>query len=68
MIGEDIMGKVFSCMGQKDDAVAKGLLAGKVRGELLTPCSLLLSFASRVRFRLIFFRSTHLNSTSFLAW
>jgi len=31
MLGEDIMGKIFSCMGEKDDTVAKGLLEGKVR-------------------------------------
>ena len=31
MIAEDIMGKIFSCMGEKDDTVAKGLLVGKVR-------------------------------------
>lgn len=31
MVGEDVMGKIFSCMGEKDDTVAKGLLAGKVR-------------------------------------
>eukprot|EP00903_Cladosiphon_okamuranus_P012828 g11988.t1 len=31
MLGEDIMGKLFSCMGQKDDTVAKDLLAGKVK-------------------------------------
>lgn len=33
MIGEDILGKLFSCMGQKDDTLAKELLAGKVRTE-----------------------------------
>ena len=31
MIAEDILGRVLTCMGQKDDTVAKGLLAGKVR-------------------------------------
>eukprot|EP00178_Gracilaria_changii_P004012 TRINITY_DN1610_c0_g1_i4.p2 TRINITY_DN1610_c0_g1~~TRINITY_DN1610_c0_g1_i4.p2 ORF type:complete len:202 (+),score=30.75 TRINITY_DN1610_c0_g1_i4:108-713(+) len=31
MIGEDIMAKVFSCMGQKDDTVARGLLEGKIK-------------------------------------
>lgn len=31
MIGEDIMGKIFSCMGAKDESVAKGVLGGKVR-------------------------------------
>eukprot|EP00903_Cladosiphon_okamuranus_P012823 g11983.t1 len=31
MLGEDIMGKLFSCMGEKDDTVAKGLLAGKIK-------------------------------------
>eukprot|EP00752_Nemacystus_decipiens_P018571 g16650.t1 len=38
MIGEDIMGKIFSCMGQKDDAFAKGILTGKVKTllEVLT--------------------------------
>ena len=30
MITEDVMAKVFSCMGQKDDTQAKELLAGKV--------------------------------------
>ena len=30
MITEDVMAKVFSCMGQKDDTLAKELLAGKV--------------------------------------
>eukprot|EP00752_Nemacystus_decipiens_P018567 g16646.t1 len=31
MIGEDIMANVFSCMGEKDDTVAKGLLEGKIK-------------------------------------
>eukprot|EP00752_Nemacystus_decipiens_P018565 g16644.t1 len=31
MIGEDIMAKIFSCMGEKDDTVAKGLLEGKIK-------------------------------------
>lgn len=30
MIGEDVLGKLFTCMGAKDDSVAKELLAGKV--------------------------------------
>ena len=37
MIAEDIMGKIFSCMGEKDDTVAKGLLAGKVRLVVVAP-------------------------------
>eukprot|EP00903_Cladosiphon_okamuranus_P012829 g11989.t1 len=35
MLGEDILAKVFSSMGQKDDAVAKGLLVGKVGHRLV---------------------------------
>eukprot|EP00903_Cladosiphon_okamuranus_P012821 g11981.t1 len=31
MIGEDIVTHVAKCFGEKDDAVAKGLLAGKVK-------------------------------------
>ena len=31
MLGEDILGQVLSCFGAKDDTIAKGLLAGKVR-------------------------------------
>eukprot|EP00752_Nemacystus_decipiens_P018568 g16647.t1 len=34
MIGEDIMAKVFSCMGEKDDTIAKGLLEGKLKALL----------------------------------
>eukprot|EP00752_Nemacystus_decipiens_P018574 g16653.t1 len=34
MVGEDILGKLFSCMGAKDDSVAKGLLEGKLKTYL----------------------------------
>eukprot|EP00178_Gracilaria_changii_P004009 TRINITY_DN1610_c0_g1_i1.p1 TRINITY_DN1610_c0_g1~~TRINITY_DN1610_c0_g1_i1.p1 ORF type:complete len:201 (+),score=22.32 TRINITY_DN1610_c0_g1_i1:108-710(+) len=38
MIGEDIMAKIFSCMGKKDDTFAEGVLTGKVKTllEVLT--------------------------------
>lgn len=37
MIAEDILGRVLTCMGQKDDTTAKGLLAGKVRRQYFAP-------------------------------
>ena len=39
MIAEDIMGKIFTCLGEKDDTVAKGVLAGKVRAVLVAASS-----------------------------